>query len=60
MLYTWRYWNDEPSLETDLPDEEYLRVEEVITYMENLGKRQLIDYALDTKDEALFKKLVMK
>ena len=41
--------DDEPSLETDLPDEEYLRVEEVITYMENLGKRQLIDYALDTK-----------
>ncbi|WP_341475998.1 IDEAL domain-containing protein [Bacillus cereus] len=26
----------------------------------NVGKRQLIDYALDTKDEALFKKLVMK
>ncbi|CCW04276.1 MULTISPECIES: YpiB family protein [Bacillus] len=52
--------DDEPSLETDLPDEEYVRVEEAITYMENLGKRQLIDYALDTKDEALFKKLVMK
>ncbi|WP_144488958.1 YpiB family protein [Bacillus thuringiensis] len=45
--------DDECSLQTYLDGEDH----EVI---ENLLTKQLIDYALDTKDEALFKKLVMK
>ncbi|MBJ8026199.1 YpiB family protein, partial [Bacillus cereus] len=45
--------DDECSLQTYLGGEDHDAIE-------NLLIKQLIDYALDTKDEALFKKLVMK
>ena len=45
--------DDECSLQTYLGGEDHDAIENLLT-------KQLIDYALDTKDEALFKKLVMK
>lgn len=45
--------DDECSLQTYLDGEDHDAIENLLT-------KQLIDYALDTKDEALFKKLVMK
>ncbi len=48
----------EPSLETDLPHEDHEEIERVIYELEGLSKSQLIDYALDKRDKALFDKLV--
>ncbi|MGX5634685.1 YpiB family protein [Bacillus thuringiensis] len=45
--------DDECSLQTYLDGEDHDEIENLLT-------KQLIDYALDMKDEALFKKLVMK
>ncbi|PEJ67978.1 YpiB family protein [Bacillus wiedmannii] len=45
--------DDECSLQTYLDGEDHDTIENILT-------KQLIDYALDTKDETLFQKLVMK
>ncbi|CAM4390514.1 hypothetical protein BAMA_15535 [Bacillus manliponensis] len=49
---------DETSDETDLVDKELQELESFIQEMQLIGRRQLIDRALDQRDEELFKKLV--
>ncbi|PEM55375.1 YpiB family protein [Bacillus wiedmannii] len=44
--------------ETELPFTERLELAQVVSNLENLAKAQLIDYALDTRNEELFRKLI--
>ncbi|HGH7180719.1 YpiB family protein [Bacillus luti] len=48
----------EVSDETELPLTERLELAQVVNDLEKLGKAQLIDYALDTRNEELFRKLI--
>lgn len=44
--------------ETDLPMAVRVELAQVVNDLEKLGKAQLIDYALDTRNEELFRKLI--
>ncbi|OOR22784.1 YpiB family protein [Bacillus wiedmannii] len=44
--------------ETELPLTERLELAQVFNDLEKIGKAQLIDYALDTRNEELFRKLI--
>ncbi|WP_353050937.1 IDEAL domain-containing protein [Bacillus wiedmannii] len=44
--------------ETELPFTERLELAQVVNDLEKLAKAQLIDYALDTRNEELFRKLI--
>lgn len=44
--------------ETDLPMTDRVELAQVVNDLEKLGKAQLIDYALDTRNEELFRKLI--
>ncbi|HHT7186882.1 MULTISPECIES: YpiB family protein [Bacillus] len=48
----------EVSDETDLPFTERLELAQVVNDLEKLAKAQLIDHALDTRNEELFRKLI--
>ncbi|PGU48390.1 YpiB family protein [Bacillus cereus] len=48
----------EVSDDTELPLTERLELAQVVNDLEKLAKAQLIDYALDTRNEELFRKLI--
>jgi len=48
----------EVSDETELPFTERLELAQVVNDLEKLAKAQLIDHALDTRNEELFRKLI--
>lgn len=48
----------ETSDETELPFTERLELAQVVNDLEKLAKAQLIDHALDTRNEELFRKLI--